>query len=122
MAGMVIAFLAQGALADEPVYGSAPHRLDAAIRAYAGVTLKEAGAIPQITRLRPRPGLEIPTPPFSLAGLAEGRKMAPTMVEQWRTCLAQEIDPGLRTQWLGQLLHPVPGALPGHRYTEPGSE
>ena len=32
MVGLIIAFLAHGALADEPVYGSAPHRFEAAIR------------------------------------------------------------------------------------------
>jgi len=58
----------------------------------------------------------IPNPPFSLAGLAEDRKMAPAMADRWRTCLTQEIDANLQAGWLLRLKHPLPGALPGRRY------
>jgi hypothetical protein len=82
----------------------------------AQVTLEVAKTIPQVAHLRPRPGLEIPNPPFSLAGLDAKRKPAPAVARQWQDLLALGIDPPLNQVWLAHLEHPVPGSLPAHRF------
>jgi hypothetical protein len=81
-----------------------------------GVTLETVKTLPQIAHLKPRPGMEIPNPPFSLHGLDERRKPTPAVAGQWRTLLGLEIDPALKKEWLADLTHPVPGCLPGHRF------
>ena len=58
-----------------------------------GFSLQDASHIPQVAILRPRAGMAIPNPPFSLRGLADIRKMPPGMVLQWQACLGRTLDP-----------------------------
>ncbi len=80
------------------------------------VSLEEIKALAPTAHLRPRPGLEIPNPPFSLLGLDPRRQATPAVAQQWRDLLGLEIDPALRQEWLEHLAHPVPAALPAHRF------
>jgi hypothetical protein len=82
----------------------------------AGLALAEVAKLPQVVRLRPRSGLAVPTPPFSLKGLVENRRMSPDTASRWQAILAAGIAPKEREDWLKRLKDPRQPDLPAQRY------
>jgi len=81
-----------------------------------GISLREASLLPQIATLKPRAGLDIPTPAFSLAGLDDRRKMSPQQVELWQACLNVPLDAEMAKAWRTELADPRQEVLPPGRY------
>jgi hypothetical protein len=100
-----------GASAAEPLERKEPSRGPG-----LPVGLEEVIRWPEIAPLRPRPGMTIPNPPYSLAGLVENRKMQPDMVVAWQACLARALEPATLEEWKKHLRTPAQEALPGYRY------
>lgn len=85
-------------------------------RKQASAGLENVQDLPGIAHLRPRPGMVIPNPPFSYAGLSELRTMPPELVRQWQACLDTRMDPSLVAEWKKSLVTQTQEALPTHRY------
>ena len=60
--------------------------------------------------------MEIPHPPFSLAGLDDRRRMSAKLVEAWRTCLDTPLDDKAAKELRARLADPDQEVLPPRRY------